>query len=153
MPRAFLVLNKKTKAKHKRNASDRQDTLTDENQNVQENFESQDNSSDLGESLEIHPDSDSDEDIEVDVCSVHEELIFPHQHIERDSVTSVSPGSSNSSTGGVYSSKQQHQQQQQQQQQPSFAREQSAKISPAARVQPTFKGECIHGTSKYLCVV
>ncbi len=96
MPRAFLVLNKKSKSKYKKNtAGEEQDVVTDENQNVQGDADQQ------KENLtgEVD-DNDSEEDIEVDVdgpCSAHDELILPHSG-ERDSVTSVSPGSSTSTS-------------------------------------------------------
>lgn len=101
MPRAFLVLNKKTKTKHKKNTLEEEhDILTDENQNVQENVNHRCERDDEDDNSKItYEPSDNEEDIEIDVegpCSVHEELLLPQHHSERDSVTSVSPGSSNS---------------------------------------------------------
>ena len=97
MPRAFLVLNKKTKSKHKKSVlEDEQGLLKDENQNVQQMDHQRDK--DFPEVEKRNNDRDSEEDIEIDVegtCPVHEELILPYHH-RRDSVTSVSPVSSTS---------------------------------------------------------
>ena len=100
MPRAFLVLNKKTKSKQRKCAADDDHgLLTDENQNVQEDINNDRSSEDFLEVVKTDEETENEEDIEIDVegpCPVHEELILPHHHSERDSVTSLSPGSSNS---------------------------------------------------------
>ena len=100
MPRAFLVLNKKTKSKHRKSTSEDEHALVkDENQNVHERLNHRGSDEELVEVVKTHYESENEEDIEIDVegpCPVHEELILPQHHSERDSVTSVSPGSSNS---------------------------------------------------------
>ena len=97
MPRAFLVLNKKTKSKSRKSGD--HCLLTDENQNVQEDINSDKSSEDFLEVVKTDEETENEEDIEIDVegpCPVHDELILPHHHSERDSVTSLSPGSSSS---------------------------------------------------------
>ena len=102
MPRAFLVLNKKTKSKHRKNTLDDEEDhslKTDENQNFHEDIRNDRSGESFVEIVKTDEETENEEDIEIDVegpCSVHSELILPHHSNERDSVTSLSPRSTNS---------------------------------------------------------